>query len=157
MRQRASLRTPAHQAVVLAVAVAVVLGVLAMHAVGGGAHNPTSAGHGTVADAGEPPVQAHALHDVLAPAGEPFATAMEGVTASLSAAARGESSDGAVATIAVCVAMLLSVVVLLRRAHDRSAPTRRSEPVQRALLARSGHPPTARPPDLVTELCVMRT
>ena len=154
-------RSPAANGPVLRsalVALALVAGILAMHALGGGPHSVGAVGHGTPASndrMGEGPV--HELHTSGASAmGTAVLDGVANLTGGLSAQPDRAPVDPA-APMAMCLAMLLSAVVLIRRRQVQSLLPRHCADPARATVHRRGRQPGARPPDLLTELCVMRT
>lgn len=154
MRRRATTRATALRAALLSLAV--VAGVLAMHAVGGGAHGAGSTGHPAAAAAG---VTGHAVSHGMpgtAPTVAVVPNIAERVPAGLAAQEPGAPEQLAVPA-AMCVAMLLSVLALIRRAAGHVSLVRRSKLAERGPVQRSVRWPMFRPPDLLTELCVMRT
>ena len=147
MRQRSELGVPRLSAVLAALAV--VFGVLSMHAVDGGAHTPGSVSHAiAVAPSVHGPLHVQ-LGDVVG--------AIGGVSASTAAVAPLGMPEGQAAAAAVCIAVLLTVVLVVRPRlwHTRSLPRLRRRCTRGIARVRGSFP--ARPPDLLAELCVMRT
>lgn len=147
MRQRSELGAPGLLAVLASLAV--VFGVLSMHAIDGGAHTPGSADHAIAAGPSVHGSMHVQLGDVVG--------AIGGVSASTAAVAPLGTPEGAAASAAVCMAVLLTVVLVVRRrlGHARSLP-RLGNRWRRGIACVRGSFP-ARPPDLLAELCVMRT
>ena len=147
MRQRSELGVPRLSGVLAALAV--VLGVLSMHAVDGGAHTPGSAGHAiAAAPSVHGPVHVQ-LRDVV--------DAIGGVSGSTAGVAPLGMPEGQDAAAAVCIAVLLTVVLVVRPRmwHTRSLPRLRKRWTRGIARVLGSFP--ARPPDLLAELCVMRT
>jgi hypothetical protein len=161
MRLRVASSVPNLPALIAALAV--VCGVLSMHAVDGGAHSSRAAGHGVSGS----PSAAVSMHveparDALLDMPAELAGAAGHALLSPNAAfagrlAPGIPEQGAAAVTAVCIAALLSFVVVVRRSVGRSwaLPRGLSRWTRRAPSRR--RPTPARPPDLLAELCVMRT
>ena len=146
MRQRPELGVSRLSAVLAALVV--VVGVLSMHAVDGGAHTPGSADHAIGAG-----VSVH--EPMYAQPGD--VGAIGGVPVSTADAAPLGMPRGQAAAAAVCIAVLLSVVLVVRRRLGQtwSLPRLRSRWTRGVTRARGSFP--GRPPDLLAELCVMRT
>jgi hypothetical protein len=131
-------------------ALALVFAVLSMHAVDGGAHTPGSAAHAAGAGSPAQGVTLGHLEDVTD-------DLSKATRAAVTALAPPEMPGESVTAPAVCIAVLLSVVLIARpgvwptcfRPRLRNSSTRRIAPVRDAF--------PGRPPDLLTELCVMRT
>ena len=148
MRQRPGFRMPRLSAALGALAV--VFAVLSMHAVDGGAHTPGSAAHAVSAgSSAQGPMQAH-LEDVV---NDVSATTRAAVTA---LAPPKMPEDGAMAA-AVCIAVLLSVVFVVRPGWRRAGFRLPLRTAWTRAIDRAGQAFPGRPPDLLTELCVMRT
>lgn len=137
----------------LLTAVAVLLGVLGMHAVSGGSHSP----HGTE----HPMTSSVPGHGDTAMAGA-MESSVDVLVANVSGAVSdlGQPdlpTDPLVAMAAMCVAMLLSFVVALgSRAFARVHGGGTSPPLL-AAVNRRRELTRAPPPDLLTRLCVLRT
>lgn len=148
MRQRAELGAPRLLAVLASLAV--VFGVLSMHAIDGGAHTALSAGHPIAAGPSAHGPMHVSLGDVV------------GVIDSVSASTRAAVAplrmpEGQAAAAGVCIAMLLNVMLAVRRrlGDAQFLPRLGSQWTHATSPARGPFP--ARPPDLLVELCVMRT
>lgn len=139
----------------LLTAVAVLSGILGMHAASGGAHAPRGGEHAmTSPDADVLAMGAvmveNSVQDVAAgTAGALLALAPPGLPT--------EAPSAMAALAAMCVAMLLSLAVLhglrvLRRSGRAATP-----PSTSAALSRRRELTRAPPPDLLTRLCVLRT
>lgn len=156
MSRSRSASSPALRSVLITLAL--VAGVLAMHALGGGAHSAGAAGHGASATSSR--VGGGVVHQMHMPAASAMGSAVldevENLAAGLSAQRDETPVDGAVPA-AMCVAMLLSAVVLLRRRQMQGLVPRHAAVPARGVAQSRGRRPQRRPPDLVAELCVMRT
>ena len=146
---------PLRRLPLVAAALAVLLGVLAMHAVSGGPHSPKGVEHPMVAELaataeGVAGLGAHAEASVLS------------VSASLPGPLPGLTTPDlpagpSASMAAMCVAMLLTLVVALGlrplgRLHGGGTPPPPPlRDMHRDELTR------APPPDLLTRLCVLRT
>lgn len=152
MRRHVLVRGAAPPAALLALVV--VAGVLAMHAIVGGSHGTgESPGHVTTAASSQGP------HDMLPAGGATqtgiLASLVERVDAVLSEPGPADPTRLAVPAGA-CLAMLLSALVSVRRARTHGL-VRRCDELRPRRWSAAGAAPTGRPPDLLTELCVMRT
>lgn len=131
-------------------ALAVVFAVLSMHTVDGGAHSPSSAAHAVSAGSSAlGPMQAH-LDDI---SNGVSATARVAVIALTPPAVPGDSALAA----AVCIAVLLGVVLVVRPGWRRRGSRHQLRSTWARGIDRAQHAFPGRPPDLLTELCVMRT
>lgn len=144
---------------------AVVLGILSMHALSGGPHTPrgvehvmtdATAGTGSLVDGPMAAMSAMAAGlDALEAAAGTTLTLAGALPALVDAAPDPPPPDPAMA--AMCAAVLLAVAVAVGfRLARRSPPRPALTYVSRAVRG-SGRAPRARPPDLLTVLCVMRT
>ena len=131
---------------------AVVLGVLSMHAVSGGPHSPKGVDHAMSADV----VTDRAL------LGEHAGTTMRSASALLTAPLTEVGGadlpvEPSAAMTAMCVAMLLSLAVMLGlRVLSRARSSALALPPV-SILKRGSELTRAPPPDLLTRLCVLRT
>lgn len=137
----------------LLTALAVVLGVLSMHAVSGGPHSPKGVDHA---------MSAELAMDRVAALGEHAETAVRSAPALLTApltevGAQDLPVEPSAAMTAMCVAMLLSLAVALglRMLSRAGGGAVALPPVSTRTRARAL---TRAPPrDLLTQLCVLRT
>lgn len=137
------------------VAVALLSGILAMHAVAGGPHSAGVAGHSpSASDVSHVPT--HGLHEVAASVVEAVPLdAVMNLAAGVSAQQDAPPGDAASSVLA-CVAMLFSALFIRGRQPQSSATRHKGGPAH-ALVPRGEPSRGTRPPDLLTELCVMRT
>lgn len=152
----------------LLTAVAIVLGVLAMHAASAGPHSPHSGVHtmaSQVAAPGGPLLaadQGTGTDDDVMAMGAAVEVSVDGLAArlatSLSDLAGPElPTEPSAAMTAMCAAMLFSLAValgfgMLVRSRDRT-----TSPSPLLSVPRCGQLTRAPPPDLLTRLCVLRT
>lgn len=141
---------------VVLTAVAVVLGVLAMHAVSGGSHSASaplsSAGaHATAGDASDGMVGDLVPAEHLASASAAGALLLD-----LAAGAAEAPDPQPMAMLAMCLAVLLAAFVLVRRLAQRpTALLRATRPAPAPRARRVAWQPP--PDDLLLRICVMRT
>lgn len=130
-------------------ALALLLGLLAMHAVGGGPHSLHGVDHPMGPAGGAMERLDPAMHVMTAPAGLVADAAGPG--------SRDVPGSPSGAMAAMCVVMLLSLVIALAYGVVGRAPRRADAPVVSRPVGWSGRPLRAPPPDLLTRLCVLRT
>lgn len=148
--QRAQRVTPLGAAVL---ALAVVLGILAMHAVSGGPHTPRGVDHAMAGPASMLIGSASAMSGMTADIGQDVQGAL--VAAAVSAPPGPTDLAGGMAAMCAVVLLVLVLVLgfgLLGRSWPQSA-----RPGAAALVPGCRYISRAPPRDLLAELCVLRT
>lgn len=128
-------------------------GLLGMHAMAGG-HAPGPAGHSPPQPLAQP-VSAIVGPDAVLPSLLDDIPPAAAVAAQL--AGSGLPSGPLMALISVCVAVMLGLGVLLAATTHRRTTADRSPRPPPTTVPRSRLLTRAPPPDLLTELCVLRT
>ena len=139
--RRTTLPPSLHQ---LLTAAAILLGVLAMHAVSGGPHSSRGGDH---AMASSPPAAGALVVPDVVP----------DVMPSVVPDAPELPMEPSAALAAMCVAILLSMAVALRLRGRGRVLGRAPCPPQNLVVARRNELTRAPPSDLLTRLCVLRT